>query len=453
MSAKYTIRVNNDQQYINIPLDLTHSNINQEDLIESVFVDNEAKKAINPSVDYEKVRLTPKSDSKEIIRVDYALTLKKDGLLNNNTTLKSIGFNNDDIKFKRNNFKKSFLNLMFFDSDIPTKQNYVSGLTLYNRLTRFDVANAIVSNTQSEEPFPTVNSPRLTPFTEGIEGFLGDDGEIVKYTNPDTNLSSGDLIVGKFDSTISNNLLVGQTCIDEVKREGVSMTSTYVDKFNYKVIYQSGDGGGSCLPSDYFKVGTKLTAAEISNLKIPYNSTEQVYLVKSDYKYNNKTYRLYVKWVVSFYGKVADEVIGVYFVANTTGDGTNDLEVTSELGGHILGGAKDVGEIPLKFIVEDPLKTPRGFAEGYYLYHQKVDLPNSLYMRANYNNAKTGISTDLVTTNKPHSIENLISKLHTKYNLKLDGDTYYYELDTNYSSNILVDGNKLVVNLYEIQVL
>jgi hypothetical protein len=443
MSAKYTFKVNNEEKYLNIPLNLTTSNLGQEDLIESDFVEVEANKAINGIVDYEKVRLKPVQDSNDIVRVDYKLHFKDD---DGETTLKTAGFTNDDIRFKRNSFKKSFLNLMFFDTDIPTRQNMLDNMTIYNKLTRFDVGEAYDPNDIARAVLDNINNDyNPNPFEPYIEGFAN-------ITNSSSNTTNNDIITGTSDSSIGETLLVGQKC-NSFGYGYSSKAKYYVDKLSYKVKYETTNRGGSCLTSDTFKIGTKMNASEVKDTGIPYTMFETVYLVDSDYKYNNQSYKLYVKWMYNFYENSNEYVNGVYFIKNSV-DKDNDLEVTPETQtGYVLGTPKDVGDIPLRFIVENPIKIPRGFSEGYYIYHQRVDLPNSIYMRANYNNAKTGTSTDLVTIDHPEPVEILINKLHTKYNLKIDGDTYYYELDTTYSDNIIVDGDRIIINLYEIQVL
>lgn len=117
-------------------------------------------------------------------------------------------------------------------------------------------------------------------------------------------------------------------------------------------------------------------------------------------------------------------------------------------------------QIPLRFVIQDPISNPDGVSEGYFLYHYKdevdVSLPKELYMRASWNNAATGESLPLITDPTPQSIDNLISKLHMKYILKRDNTGYYYEIDPTYSSpqNItILSGDIVSVQLYQIQVL
>lgn len=121
-----------------------------------------------------------------------------------------------------------------------------------------------------------------------------------------------------------------------------------------------------------------------------------------------------------------------------------------------------------RYILKNPIKEPEGFAEGFYLYYYKDEvlenLPKEIFMRAEFNNAKTGKRTSFITVNTPQSIDNILQKLHVKYILKRDATGYFYEIDSTYSSNIEyvadIDDNVNTLNdagikvkLYEIQVI
>jgi len=114
-------------------------------------------------------------------------------------------------------------------------------------------------------------------------------------------------------------------------------------------------------------------------------------------------------------------------------------------------------QIPVSFMLSDPIKNPDGFAEGYYIYHFKdeipANLPKVLYMRATYNNASTGKQTNMITEGQAFTIDNLVNKLYTKYVLYRDATGYFYVVDSNYSNNVSIVGQYVTVNLYEIQAL
>lgn len=118
----------------NIPMSLESQIVDQAELVERVFVDVEMNKAVNPIIDYEKVRLSPINDSNQIInKVVYKLNLI------NGTTYGSIGFTDDDIKFKKESFKQTYLELAFYDSDNPMSQNLITFVTLFSRLKISDL--------------------------------------------------------------------------------------------------------------------------------------------------------------------------------------------------------------------------------------------------------------------------------------------------------------------------
>jgi hypothetical protein len=117
----------------NIPMSLESQIVDQGELVERVFVDVEMKKAVNPIIDYEKVRLSPIKNDNQINKVVYKLNLFS------GMTYGSVGFTDDDIKFKKESFKQTYLELAFYDSDNPMSQNLVSFVTLFSKLKLSDL--------------------------------------------------------------------------------------------------------------------------------------------------------------------------------------------------------------------------------------------------------------------------------------------------------------------------
>lgn len=263
-----------DNGYIKIPLSLDFRGVDQQEILQKDFINIERKKAINPIIDYDKTRFIPKNLLGNVIEnIKYKLNFLNNGVINNNTKYSDLGFVDNDIKFRKNNFIKSFLRLNFYDSDSPVNQNLISSLTIYSRITKDDI----------------------------------------------------------------------------------------------------------------------------------------------------RTY---------------DDGIGQPSLAN---------------------------EFPVRFILNNPLTKPDGFSEGFYLYHFKSDvdinLPRELFMRASFQNSKTGLITQFMTSPIPQSINDINSKIYTKYILKRDIVGYYYEVDISYSDNINysfdLDNDSvlddLTIELYEIQ--
>lgn len=261
---------------ITFPIDMVFQTVDQAELIEKVFVDTEVEKAINPILDYDKVRFTPiKSDGSVIEKIIYNVKL-----IENNQYVNffgNIGFTDDDIKFKKENFKQTFLDLVFFDSDNALTQVPINNLTLF------------------------------------------------------ANLNTSDLL---------------------------------------------------------------------------------------------------------------------------------PIDRTNGLGGQ----PKSANEIPINFVLENPIIKPRGFSEGYYLYDYKDLIPfggfKYIYMRASFKNAKTGKSTNLMVTQAPQPIEKLVNELYTRFKLTRTKDGFYYEIDPTYHGNNTIGlnnvnyiSNSAIINLYEIKAL
>jgi hypothetical protein len=125
--------------------------VDQSDDVKKNFVDVEVEKSINPILDYEKVRCIPITDGIEPETITYNLNFLDSNGGYGNTTYGEIGFNDSDIKFRKNSFKKSFLRLSFYDSDVVITQRLVSYLTLYPKL---DSSNFSKGTTNS--PWGTV---------------------------------------------------------------------------------------------------------------------------------------------------------------------------------------------------------------------------------------------------------------------------------------------------------
>lgn len=130
----------------------------------------------------------------------------------------------------------------------------------------------------------------------------------------------------------------------------------------------------------------------------------------------------------------------------------------------IPGQPKPAHLIPLQFVVSSGILNPNGFSEGYNLYDYKSDLEigqsKYLYMRATFNNAKTGKSTNLMVAGTAYPIDELIHQLYTRYILYRTSTGYYYKLDTTYHgdgtsgpNNVNYSTNQVEINLYQINAL
>jgi hypothetical protein len=237
---------------ITVPINMTFQNVDNAELIDRVFVETEVENAINPIIDYEKVRFLPLD-----LQGTYIDKIIYDVYLLNPTQnyvgfYGDIGFTDDDIKFRKESFKQTFLRLSFYDTDNPLTQKLVTYTTLYCRL------------------------------------------------------NSGDYL--------------------------------------------------------------------------PYNTS-----------------------------------VG------------------------IAGQPKPIGQIPVNFELDNPILTPKGNSEGFYLYDYKDSLKigesKYLYMKAVFNNAKTGKSVNMMVKSSAQAVEKLVHELYTKVKLYRTSTGFYYLFDDTYQGN------------------
>jgi hypothetical protein len=138
---------------------------------------------------------------------------------------------------------------------------------------------------------------------------------------------------------------------------------------------------------------------------------------------------------------------------------TTDL--IQNVGNGVLGQPKPAINVPINFVLENPLQNPKGFCEGFHVYDFKDSLKigesKYLYMRASFKNAKTGKSVNLMVKNTAQPIESLVKELYTRLKLTRTQTGYYYEIDDTYqgnnttgTNNVAYNNNSVIVSLYEI---
>ena len=131
---RYTFRippVTSSATTLNVPFEMDFQLVDQGETIERQFVEVEKEKSINPIVDYEKVRFIPKDGNNISRTVTYDVNFWDDNTNDyynapNPTNYADIGFDDDDLRFRKNSLIKSILTLEFYDSPIVTDQNLVS---------------------------------------------------------------------------------------------------------------------------------------------------------------------------------------------------------------------------------------------------------------------------------------------------------------------------------------
>lgn len=118
-----------NSSYIKIPIGQTFQSVDTSEVAETQFIEDEIEKAINPVQDYEKMRFVPFSGITEIV-----INLMETGLTM--MTYDTFNYTNEDINFRRNRFKNSFVKLNFYDSANPTNKQLAFQMVLYNQINQ-----------------------------------------------------------------------------------------------------------------------------------------------------------------------------------------------------------------------------------------------------------------------------------------------------------------------------
>ena len=183
MFAKYKINLTTlssatTATTINIPISLDYDFIGKSELIEEVFVKTEVEKAINPITDYEKGRFTPIDlNDVHLDKITYSLDI--DG-----TNYGAIGFTNDDIRFEKESFKNTFLNLAFYDSPNSLTQNLISFFTLFSTIGSNDInPNGTIKPSNQIKLNFNVENPILNPRGNAEGFYLYNDKNVFNETS------------------------------------------------------------------------------------------------------------------------------------------------------------------------------------------------------------------------------------------------------------------------------
>ena len=148
-------RIDSSATTINVPIDLTPQMVDQSEIVNREFVSVEVDNAINPTLDYEKVRFLPAKVSPNATATTVSnpvimqQVIYKISLLDssgnyfstnpNGTTYADAGFSDDDLRYRKNKLTKSFLQLSFYDSDIVTDQRLVASMSINPNITSTDI--------------------------------------------------------------------------------------------------------------------------------------------------------------------------------------------------------------------------------------------------------------------------------------------------------------------------
>mgnify|MGYP003673147714 FL=1 len=131
---------------VNIPISLSFTPVDNSELIETKFIEDEVIKSINPIVDYKKVRFFPADNNWDLIRklkinlnffinfygniTPFPYDYSEYANLNTNGGYgagyySDIGASFDDLFCRTRRVMNSFLRFNFFDSNIPSENNFL----------------------------------------------------------------------------------------------------------------------------------------------------------------------------------------------------------------------------------------------------------------------------------------------------------------------------------------
>jgi len=123
---------------LNIPVSLDFTPVDNSELIQTKFIDDEKEKSINPIVDYKKIRFFPADNNWNIIRkIKYNLNFfnninngyfySNPPSYNGASPYKSLGFSFDDIFCRTDRVMNSFLRFNLYDT--PNSDKKLLGYT------------------------------------------------------------------------------------------------------------------------------------------------------------------------------------------------------------------------------------------------------------------------------------------------------------------------------------
>ena len=131
---------------VNIPISLSFTPVDNSELIETKFINDEANKSINPIVDYKKVRFFPADNNWDLIRklkininffidfydsnAPFDYSYSEYANLNTNAGYGAgyygdMGASFDDLYCRTKRVMNSFLRFNFFDSNISSENNFL----------------------------------------------------------------------------------------------------------------------------------------------------------------------------------------------------------------------------------------------------------------------------------------------------------------------------------------
>ena len=184
---------------IDIPIVIDAIPSDNTDLVKTRFVDNEVKKAINPIIDYKKVRFKPAVVKNNVWTIVPEVKINLE-FFNKGTIpvyggfYNSLGFTSDDLFCRANRVMKSFLSLNYYKSTNPTDNLLLTTSNIYTQIgdDQKDVYGNVLKNNLCPISYE-IGDPTLKPdmVHEGFHIYWYEEliktspnGEYVFYLSP-----------------------------------------------------------------------------------------------------------------------------------------------------------------------------------------------------------------------------------------------------------------------------
>ena len=206
---------------IDIPITIDAIPSDNTDLVKTRFVDEEVEKAINPIIDYKKVRFKPATVKNGVWAIVPEIKIKleffnKDEKPKYSGFYSSLGFTNDDLFRRFNRVMKSFLTLNYYKSTNPTDNTLLTSSNIFTQIgdDQKDIYGNVLKNNECPISFE-LGDPTLKPemVHEGIHIYwyeelvkTSPDNEYVFYLSPTyQNADNGEVSVMTPVKTILNS--------------------------------------------------------------------------------------------------------------------------------------------------------------------------------------------------------------------------------------------------------
>lgn len=152
---------------INVPINLTFTPIDNSELVEDKFVQDEIDKAINPIVDYKKVIFQPADEQWNLIRkFKISLNFFKPDNLTYSNMYNVLNFKYDDLFCRTQRFINSYLRLTLWDTSNTSNNNVLGFSDIYTQVGEDqETTFGFVKNSNVCPISLTLGNPVLEPET------------------------------------------------------------------------------------------------------------------------------------------------------------------------------------------------------------------------------------------------------------------------------------------------